>query len=54
MSRCIWTLVDGDLLDHIIATTEQDPKALLFAMFDSLSPSGDIMGYMDNKEQGNS
>lgn len=37
MSHCIWTLVNGDLLDHLIATTELNPKAWLFAMFDSLS-----------------
>lgn len=37
MSRCVWTLVDEDLIDHIAATEINNPKMWLFFMQETLS-----------------
>ena len=37
MARCVWVLVDHDLLEHMIATPEPDARSWLFSMMDVLS-----------------
>lgn len=37
VSRCIWALVDGELAEHLIATSEPSAKQWLFMMIDTLS-----------------
>ena len=34
----MWALVDGDLLEHMMAMNESDHKSWLFSMFESISP----------------
>lgn len=36
-ARCVWALVDHDLLEHMIETNEGDAKSWLFSMMDVLS-----------------
>lgn len=37
MARCVWVLVDHDLLEHMIATPEPDARSWLFSLMDVLS-----------------
>ena len=37
MSQCVWVLVDGDLLQQMMATNEPNPYSWLFSMFESVS-----------------
>uniref|UniRef100_A0A452XY77 Reverse transcriptase zinc-binding domain-containing protein n=1 Tax=Aegilops tauschii subsp. strangulata TaxID=200361 RepID=A0A452XY77_AEGTS len=34
MARCVWALVDHELLEHMIATTEPSARSWLFSMFE--------------------
>ena len=36
MARCVWALVDGDLAEHLHATSEPSAKQWLFTLFDNL------------------
>lgn len=36
MARCVWELVDHDLLEHMIETTEPSAGSWLFSMLDVL------------------
>lgn len=37
MSRCIWALVDEEITEHMIATTEHSAKQWVFQMMESMS-----------------
>lgn len=37
LSRCIWALVDDELAEHMISTTEPSAKQWLFTMMESMS-----------------
>lgn len=42
MAKCVWALMDDDILDYIAASKQEDPKLWLFGMIEAL-PHADVV-----------